>query len=79
MTPGFLVEHVRMPATPEAQMWVAGKSSRGLFGLKGPLIAYEVQSFRCVRCGMLESYVPRVRREGVPRGRSRSTGQRSRS
>ena len=62
MSPGFLVEHVGMPGTADVQLWVPGEPRRGLLAaLKGPLVGYEVRTFRCECCGMLESYVPRSR------------------
>ena len=37
--------------------WFAGKPRAGLFGLKlRGLERYQVQSWRCEKCGLLESY-----------------------
>ena len=44
MTAGFLVEHVRMPATPEAQMWVAGHPRRGMFAALVPMASKSPQT-----------------------------------
>jgi hypothetical protein len=60
MEPGFMVDETRFDH--DVQKWVAGMAVRGwLSRLKGPLVAYDVVTFRCAKCGMLESYVPAVR------------------
>ena len=61
MEPGFLVDDIHHGFT--VQEWVAGRPARNMLGrLKGPLVAYEVVTFRCEKCGLLESYVPEIRR-----------------
>ena len=68
MEPGFLVDNAHYSC--DVQQWVAGKPVKGLLSpLKGPLIGYDVITFRCPKCGLLESHVPEVRTR--PRSRAR--------
>ena len=39
--------------------WFSGKPRRGFFGLKlRGLSQYEIETWRCEKCGYLESYAP---------------------
>jgi len=66
MEPGFLVDQTFH--SHDIQKWVQGRPTKGLLGvLTGKLVGYDVVTFRCTQCGVLESYVPKVR--GKPRHR----------
>ncbi len=60
MTEGFVIDHTYGAANPAT--WLEGKPVRGWFGLrydrKAPV---EIATWRCVKCGYLESYAPPVR------------------
>jgi hypothetical protein len=56
MVEGFLLEKGEAPLLSSTN-WVSGKPEKGFFGLKlkGKDI-YEIQTFRCMACGYLDSY-----------------------
>jgi hypothetical protein len=60
MEPGFLVD--RNYTNYDTQLWVPGVPKKSFFGsLRGNLVGYDMVTFRCTQCGVLESYVPKVR------------------
>jgi len=68
MEPGFLVDDAIHKS--DVQRWVAGKPAWGWHGsLKGPLVGYEVITFRCAEYGLLEMYVPEIRTKKRSRSR----------
>jgi len=57
MVPGFVVDRGHQ-SWPETQTWVEGEPKKSFWGglqLKGRT-KHAVRSFRCERCGYLESY-----------------------
>lgn len=54
MEEGFVLsERHGMPAVTT---WAAGAPVKGWFGVKAPRKPLEIRTWRCQRCGLLESY-----------------------
>ena len=56
MTEGFIPDSTDNSAQKVAS-WVEGEPVRGWFGIKlGKKVKHEIRTWRCGRCGFLESY-----------------------
>jgi hypothetical protein len=59
MTLGVIIDKDQH-GTRSASTWLEGAAAKGWFGLKlGGKKPVDIETYRCDRCGLLESYAPR--------------------
>lgn len=59
MEEGFVLDRGHYNAAQNVAQWIEGAPQRGFFGLKiSGHKARAIRTWRCTRCGYLESYAP---------------------